>query len=373
MQSASANSNPFRLSRLHLALALLCLAFGTIEALQSYLNNVWREDEQPVWHAFAYSWLPWIPIALLSPLIVGLARRWPLVQGARSTGYSVHVLAMFSFIVLHVSIVATSFVIGGVSPPNSIAFIKQLTGRSALDAVVYWSIVGATVAIDGARRARERERLQSELMASLAEARLTALRAQIDPHFLFNTLNAISVLALRSEPERVVEALSLLADLLRTSLDGTPTQQVALSDELAFLDRYLELQHLRFSDRLEVTRIVSDAALRAQIPAMLLQPLVENAVQHGVSNSLGAVRVNLDARVSGDTLTIEVQDNGPGFPSAPHNGIGLTNTRARLQQLYGANQSLTCGNVPGGGAMVRVSIPYTTIATPALVTRDAKS
>jgi sensor histidine kinase YesM len=215
------------------------------------------------------------------------------------------------------------------------------------------------------------------LEAGLAQARLAALRAQLDPHFLFNTLNAVSALALRGEREGVVKALSTLSDLLRATLGGAPTQEVALSDELALLDRYLEIQRLRFSDRLSVVRDIDASVLDAAVPAMLLQPLVENAIKHGIGARPEGMRIEIHARRVDAMVVLQVRDTGPGFgrrdsPETNGQGIGLANTRERLAQLYGTTQRLECRDAEGQGGVVEVALPYRRIPS-ALGQRDERA
>ena len=346
--------------------SLLCLALGALEAAQSYAGALMRGASEPLWTSLIFSGLPWLPAALLAPGVVWVARRAPLDRGRRARALALHVAAMLAFVALH-EVAAALIIMPWMTLPFGITVLaKQLTFRSALDAAVYAAIVGITHAARASREAREREQAAARLEAGLAEARLAALRAQLDPHFLFFTLNAVSALALRGDGEAVVRALSTLSDMLRTTLGGAPTQEVALADELALLDRYLEIQRLRFSDRLTVERDVAADALAAAVPAMLLQPIVENAVQHGVAARPGPTRIVIRARRDGDALRVEVRDGGPGFPASPNGGaaregIGLANTRERLAQLYGDAQRLECRNVEGGGALVAVTLPFRAI------------
>jgi sensor histidine kinase YesM len=167
------------------------------------------------------------------------------------------------------------------------------------------------------------------------------------------------VLALKGESAQVVRTLSRLSDLLRTSLAAEPRQEVPLAEELAFIDGYLEIQELRFADRLSVAREIDGQALGGLVPAMILQPLVENAVVHGVAPNRDPGRITIRAQVEDGCLELEVRDTGPGFAgAADRRGIGLANTRARLEQLFGAAHLLECGNHPDGGAAVRIRIPF---------------
>jgi sensor histidine kinase YesM len=235
--------------------------------------------------------------------------------------------------------------------------LKFLTLYFAIDLLIYGAIVGLWYATHYARELRQRELAASQLQASLSEARLQALRAQLNPHFLFNTLNAISVLALKGEREPVAHTLSLLSDLLRLSLDTALPQEVPLARELQFVDRYLEIQRVRFPDRLRVERQIDDAALDGLVPSLILQPLVENAVLHGVSLTRGPGEIRIGAACRDGRLVLRVHDTGPGFGDDPAEGIGLRNTRARLEQLYASTQRLAYGN-DDRGAWVSIEVPY---------------
>jgi len=214
-------------------------------------------------------------------------------------------------------------------------------------------------------RSREREtaRLESEtalLEAQLAEAKLAALNAQLNPHFLFNTLNAVSALVER-DPRGVRRMIARLSELLRYTLDGGHDPEVVVSQEIAFLERYLEIMQIRFEDRLEIDVQVGDDARDALVPSLILQPLVENAVKHGVEKVSGIGRIDISAMRHDDQLVLSVGDNGPGLSNlrnGDERGVGLRNIRQRLEQLYGGAQSLTLLERPGGGTIARIEMPF---------------
>jgi signal transduction histidine kinase len=241
------------------------------------------------------------------------------------------------------------------------------------DLMVYFAVVAAGFARDYFRRYQARRdeatRLQAqaaELHAQLAEARLAALRTQLDPHFLFNTLHAVSTLVER-DPRGVRRMIARLSELLRSSLEEGDEQEVPLEQELAFLKGYLEIMEIRFQGRLAVDTQVDPNALEALVPTLVLQPLVENAVKHGVSKVSGIGRIEIRARRDEDRVVLTVRDNGPGLDGDDagqpgDEGVGLTNTRARLEQLYGGDQSLTLRPADGGGVVAQVTLPYHTRA-----------
>jgi LytS/YehU family sensor histidine kinase len=180
---------------------------------------------------------------------------------------------------------------------------------------------------------------------------------QLQPHFLFNTLHSISALMHR-DVEAADRMLTRLSDLLRLTLESASTPEVPLSRELDFLDAYLEIQQTRFEERLEVVRDIDPLALDALVPNLLLQPLVENAIRHGVANRTTGGRVEISARRENGRLTLSVRDDGPGLSPNAGQGVGLSNTRARLEHLYGEAQSLALANDPAGGVRVTVVAPY---------------
>lgn len=227
--------------------------------------------------------------------------------------------------------------------------------------LVYGAVLAAGFAREFFLRDRSRQQQQVRLQAQLAEARLDALRMQIHPHFLFNTLHAVSALVER-DPAGVRRMIARLSELLRHTIDSSSTDEVPLREELAFLRRYLDIMEIRFQGKLQVETRIADAAMAALVPNLVLQPLVENALEHGVSRATGEGRIEISGRVDGDRLVICVRDSGPGFHADSSIGVGLANTRARLGQLYGSDASLVLENVAGGGAVVEMALPFHTEA-----------
>jgi sensor histidine kinase YesM len=228
------------------------------------------------------------------------------------------------------------------------------------DALTCWTLFAIRHGIEYYRRYRQRELKASQLEAKLALAQLEVLKMQLQPHFLFNTLHAISTLMYR-DVEGADRMVSRLSDFLRLTLDSAGVQEVALRREMEYLDKYLEIEQVRFGDRLVVGRAIDPEALDLLVPNLVLQPLVENAVRHGIAPRAAGGRIQVTAHVQGGSLAIEVLDDGDGAADI-REGVGLSNTRARLDQLYGAAARMQLGNADGGGFSACLTLPAHTEA-----------
>jgi LytS/YehU family sensor histidine kinase len=215
-----------------------------------------------------------------------------------------------------------------------------------------------------AREAHDQAMRASQLEAQLVQARLDALRAQLNPHFLFNALNTVAMLVRRGANDDALRAVVSLSEVLRRALAGQGAQEVALREELALVEHYLRVEQLRFRDRLSVQVDIDPEALEASLPGLVLQPIVENAIRHGVARRAGSGRIAISAQHQGGKLVLQVCDNGPGFldgwEAAASGRVGLANTRERLNRLYGAAARLEAHNAPDGGAVVTIEIPFRT-------------
>ena len=225
--------------------------------------------------------------------------------------------------------------------------------------LVYIAVLTAGYARNFYIRDRRRQREAVELRAQLADARLDALRMQLNPHFLFNTLHAVSALVDR-DPAGVRRMIARLSELLRHTIESRGADEVPLRDELDFLRRYIEIMEVRFQGRLSVTTAVDPDALEALVPNLILQPIVENALEHGANRTTGEGRVEIRARREGDDLVLSVVDNGPGLAGQKTDGVGLRNTEARLEQLYGEASSLSIDPADGGGVIAQIRLPFHT-------------
>lgn len=331
-----------------------------------------RRGRIPETWVLLHEGLEYLMWMVLTPAIFWLARRYNLERDDWRRVLVLHVavivgMTFFMQYFGHVTWVALSS--GGREGASLLVPPLDIFGFRAVDELlIYLAILGTGIGRDYFLRYQERReeaaRLRAqaaELEAQLAEARLDALRMQINPHFLFNTLHAVSTLVTRN-PEGVQRMIARLSTLLRYALESTSTQEVPLGRELDFLDDYLEIQRIRFEDRLEIEIDIDPAIVEALVPSLVLQPLVENAVKHGASRAEGFGRVEVVGERDGNDLVLEVRDNGPGLPEEDlkEDGVGLSNTRQRLQNLYGSNQSLTVTQHEEGGVAARIRLPFHT-------------
>ena len=315
----------------------------------------------------------WTVPALCLPTIVAIARRFRFDHGDKFTAFSVHLLAALAFAfvrqcaMISVRVLlwpALTFKLA--ETPWAVYFQRQLLNDLDWCLMVYASIVGVSHAVAYYHESQQRKVNQATLETRLVEAELKTLQAELHPHFLFNTLHAISTLVHR-DPESADRMISRLSDLLRITFDRSGEARVSLKDEIEFLQKYLEIEQTRFQDRLTVRVEIDPDALDGEVPRMILQPLVENAIKHGVGNRTDGGHVQITAARDGDRLWMQVRDNGGGLQGgtlrALNKGVGLSNTRARLDCLYGGRHQLVFTDERGGLA-VRVEIPYTRVAAP---------
>jgi signal transduction histidine kinase len=346
--------------------ALLAFAFWTLIGVafagQLYLSRAKIGD--PVSWSFAVGRAlgDWYVFALLSIPALWLARRFSLGSSDWVRNLALHFAASALFSLAWMSVrTAVELALnreGGLT--FAAAFNRALVTTFFYNLLIYWVIISVGYAFDYYRKFNERELRTAELEKRLTEARLQALQMQLNPHFLFNTLHAISSLMHR-DVEAADKMLVRLSDLLRRALESTDTQEVPLREEIDFLSRYAEIEQTRFGDRLKIEMNIAPATLDSLVPNLVLQPLLENAIRHGIEPHARAGRIEVHARREGEVLCLEVRDNGGGLSNgALIEGIGLSNTRSRLAQLYGERQSFKVENANKGGVMVRVELPFHT-------------
>ena len=298
--------------------------------------------------------------ALLYPCVAFLTARFPLGERRRRS-LPLHAAAALVFSPL---LMALTFALNALvtrhTPTWRGLFQDAIIPEYAWGVTAYIVFLSIAHAAEFRRRDQARALRSAQLEAALATARLSALRMQLEPHFLFNALNSISSL-LHRDPHAAERMLARLGDFLRLTLDDSMPQQVELRQELEFLDRYLDIERVRFSDRLTVSVEVPSDLADARVPYLLLQPIVENAVRHGVAARAGLGRISVRASASEGILRLEVEDDGPGLPKGaelPKAGVGLSNIRSRLQQLYGHAAELRLSIIGDRGLSVTITLPH---------------
>ncbi len=298
--------------------------------------------------------------ALLTPAILGLARRFPLERSRWKRSLAVHVGASVVLSAAQLLVAgALLYAVVQSGGTNSLSWALGSFFRLNFHANVltYAALVGLAWGAETYEKFRDRELAASRFQTQLVSAELGALKMQLQPHFLFNTLNAIAAL-LKSKPDAAESMVLQLAEFLRLTLRNTGRAEVTLREELEFLERYLAIEKTRFGDRLATRFRIRSEVLDARVPNLLLQPLVENAIRHGIARSASASRLDVSATHEDGRLLLRVADDGPGLGPAPVvEGIGLSNTRDRLRHLFGDDFTLSYGNAPGGGFAVALAFP----------------
>lgn len=290
----------------------------------------------------------------LTPLVVAFANRAPFEPRRGVRFFTVHLTAGLGFAVLHTGIYVALMWSLGVDAPGRM-LMQKLSGAIQINFLIYAIIVALVVGARAYRTLRDREMAGLRMEARLAEVESAALRAQLQPHFLFNTLNAISALV-AEEPARARGLIAKLGDLLRLSIEEHRAPESAFGDELDFTDAYLAIEQARLGQKLRIVRDVAPDALTCRVPTLLLQPLVENAIRHGIAPLVGGGTVTIAARVVDERLHVTVADDGKGADVIVER-VGLGNARRRLRQLYGDRQSLEINTAPGAGFRVQLATP----------------
>ncbi len=344
--------------RIWLLIPAACALAGVLDALQTFVSA--RLDGNALeWGELVFRGCEWLFLGALTPLTYFLGRRYPLVAGRWRRVVAAHLVGALGLCVgwallgLLLGLALQRFPAQG---ELGTAYTRWLLISLPWSVFLYLTMLGCVYAIAYFREARDREAQAARLAAQLAEARLDALRMELNPHFLFNSLNALSVLVRDRDVTAASRVIELLSGLLRDVLDDRP-HEIPLADELRFIAQYLEIEQVRFSDRLTVDLAIEDAARRALVPAFVLQPLVENAIKHGIARRAGAGRIAVTARITGDRLALVVSDDGPGPRSDAGEGVGLSNTRSRLAAIYGdgARVELRVGDA---GTEVELDLPH---------------
>jgi two-component system LytT family sensor kinase len=335
--------------------------FSTLMAFQ--LTRYW-EKPQPVMHLAALNGAYWMMWGLFTPFIMRLAVRFRFDRGRWPGALAVHIPALIFFVTLHLA--GMQLVRRSLLDPERFRYGFWTILRSDFieyldwEMMTYWAITALALAAVFYRESQERAVRAAKLETRLVESQLQTLQSQLQPHFLFNTLHAISTLMHR-DVETADRMLSRLSELLRLTLNKDGRQDVALTEEVDFLAKYLQIEQTRFQDRLTIEFEIEPETLDALVPRMLLQPLVENAIKHGITPQVAPGEIAIVARRENGYLCMEVRDNGAGLSldvlTALQSGIGLSTTRARLQHLFGPDHQFEFLRQPQGLA-VRVVIPW---------------
>ena len=314
-----------------------------------------------------FTWnLGWILWAGETFVVIFLARKLPIERKRLPQTISAHILLglFVAFAHLGVEFAMSRSIEARYLPPASpsTSFVGTFAYKFHVYFVIYWMIVGATRAHDYYVRYRQSQLLASQLEAELAQAQLQALKRQLRPHFLFNTHHSIIALMLKNENAAAINMLTRLSELLRMTLERNADQHTSLKDELDALNLYLSIQKERYRERLKVQIDIGRHLLAAEVPCLILQPLAENAIKHGVDTLTTAGLLNIRAWREDNQLCLSVQDNGPGmqatFNAVGEKGIGLQNTVARLQRLYGSNHRFELFPSIPTGTEIRISFPF---------------
>src|SRR5688572_7522443 len=342
--------------------------FGLFFTTQLVLQSQLWKTPVPFWQILSWQMVSGYVWFALSPLILYLTQKFPFEAGRWTRSSIVHIAAAIGIALVQQAIDAFLLTRLGYPPGREFASFAEayqyfVFVNLHFSILIYAGVVGIKSAYSYYQKYRERELQASQLEARLAQSRLQVLKMQLHPHFLFNTLNAISEL-MHKDPESADRMLTDLSDLLRLSLDNLEVQEIPLKQELEFLGKYLEIEQMRFHDRLAVDIQIAPETLDASVPNMILQPLVENAIKHGIAPRSSGGRIDINAVRSNGHLEISVSDNGLGVPFGDLDnmteGVGLSNTRRRLKHLYGDKHKFSIRNQDDGGVGVTLEIPFKT-------------
>jgi len=335
------------------------LAFLTSAGSHVYMASM----GEPISWAQLLAWNVTIAFiwSLLTPIIYELSRRYTFDRTNWKLSLVIHVVAsvLLAFAGA-LALARLSPLVTWIKEPK-VPFFAHALSRTFMDIPRYWYVLLITQAIAFYGKYQERQLISSQLEAQLARAQLEVLKIQLEPHFLFNTLNSIAALA-RNDGEAAEHMTLQLADLLRMSLDGVGVHEVPLHQELMFLQKYIDIQQTRFHDRLRVETDIDPRTLDTLVPNLILQPLVENAIRHGIGPRRAPGLIRIATWRDNDDVWMEIRDDGAGLMRGrgvmPPEGVGLRNTRGRLQQLYNENHAMVLEDTPGGGCTVKIRVPY---------------
>ena len=347
--------------------AAIFSGIGLFDATQTVLS-MRAEGMHHAWIALYYclfiSWLPW---ALATPLIFRLGEKYPATHWRKLSTWAAHLAACLAVGVVSAFWIALwDWLLNPWAKPGGRGALLDLwrhmfTGGILLYLILYSLIFLVFCMIESREQLARQQTETAQLNEQLSKAQLSALRRQIEPHFLFNTLNAIAGLVREQRNDTAVSMIAGLSDFLRRVIDHSDQQQVPLAEELDFAHKYLDIQKIRFAERLQYKIDVPNDLLSAQVPSLILQPMVENAVKHGIAKRVQGGEIRIGGDRANGKLTLRVYNDGPALPIHPTTGepgIGVTNVRTRLRSLYGENFQLNMANKEPGGVEVELSLPF---------------
>ncbi len=329
-----------------------------------YLNAAVTQAEQG-WTYGLVSTLPnWYMWAVFTPAIIYLGRRFPVTKGNRLRNIvGIHLPMLLILLLVHSMINLTLYRVTGIHDTMNLALLEaHFNFRVHANVASYLAVLGFFYTFDYYRRSQLNERHMAILELQLAQAKLRALKMHSNPQCLYNTLHSVAALVRKEENKTAIKMLGRLGEFLRLALENKGVQEITLAEELDFLDRYLGIEKVRFQDRLTIIKNVNQQLLDSYVPNLLLQPLVENAIHHGIAPHADGGRIEVHAALEGDMLVLKIRDDGPGLQETnqARRGVGLSNTAERLERLYGDNQRLDLYNAETGGLVVHIELPYHT-------------
>jgi two-component system LytT family sensor kinase len=348
-------------------IAAIWAGFGLVDAMETVV--VMRaEGMHHAWvKLFATSVVRWLPWALATPVVLWLGRRFPPTRVRPVSTWVVHVVAcaciglVFAAWETSLDLVVNPYAETSAAPSFVKLWVPKFFDGVLSSVILYAGILAVSYVVDSRARLAYQQTETARLNEQLTKAQLDALRRQIEPHFLFNTLNAVSGLVREGRNDAAVSMIAGLSDFLRRILDGSPRQQVPLGEEMEFAQKYLDIQKVRFAERLQLSVDVPRELYEAQVPSLILQPMVENAVKHGIAKRAQGGAIRIAATRADGRLTLSVSNDGPSLPTDAEmvrSGIGMTNVRTRLKSLYGDAFELTMQNRDAGGVEVSMSLPF---------------
>jgi two-component system, LytTR family, sensor kinase len=343
-------------------------AYFVLMTLQTYFAYAREGKPLPFLSILAPAGMYCLSWLLLTPLVLLLAEHFPLDRNHWRRSFTIHLIA--SLVIAVFQRVFTDVSVAWIRWGAEYAFaynkiLASLIGYFDYGVLVYWIIVLLDQGVKYYRTIQEEKLRTSRLETRLAEARLESLRNQLHPHFLFNTLNSISAL-IHVSPRAADTMIARLGDFLRITLDNSGARFAPLGAELEALQSYFDIERVRFADKVTLETEIEPATLSAQVPCFVWQPLLENAIKHGIETSGGSGRITVRAQSRNGSLLFQIQDTGPGLSNNGsagyplHEGIGLSRTRAILEHLYGPDQHFEIQSVPGGGVLASLTIPFRT-------------